>query len=95
QKNNLIIQVTSADFDTSILYHLYEVIYKSSKPSEESLSKSKIINAGSKILYMLGENISKYHPNFKDIFFFSEELQEEDLNKLIDLVKKELDQKYN
>ena len=72
QNNNLIIQVSSSDFDTSILYYLYEVIYKSSKLPEEPLSKIKFINAGSKILYMLRENISNYHSEFKDILFFSE-----------------------
>ncbi|UCC18656.1 MAG: 50S ribosome-binding GTPase [Promethearchaeota archaeon] len=95
QKNNLIIQVSSSDFDSSILYYLYEGIYKSNKLSEESHSKSKFINAGSKILYMVGENISNYHPNFNDILIFSEVLQEEDLKKLIEQVKEELDQHYN
>ncbi len=94
QDNNLIIQVSSSDFDTSILYYLYEAIYKLSKSPEEPLSKSKFINAGSKILYMLGENISNYHSNFKDILFFSETLEEKDLNKLIDEVKEELGQYY-
>jgi len=94
QDNNLIIQVSSSDFDTSILYYLYEAIYKLSKSPEEPLSKSKFINAGSKILYMLGENISNYHSNFKDILFFSETLEEKDLNKLIYEVKEELGQYY-
>lgn len=95
QDNNLFIQVSSSDFDTSILYYLYEAIYKSSKSSEESLPKSKFINAGSKILYMLRENISNYHSNFKDILFFSETLEEKDLNKLVDEVKNHLGQYYN
>ena len=94
QDNNLIIQVSSSDFDTSILYYLYEAIYKLSKSPEEPLSKSKFINAGANILYMLGENISNYHSNFKDILFFSETLEEKDLNKLIDEVKEELGQYY-
>ena len=94
QDNNLIIQVSSSDFDTSILYYLYEAIYKSSKSPEESLSKSKFINAGSKIIYMLEENISNYNSNLKDILFFSETLEEKDLNKLIDEVKEELGQYY-
>ncbi len=95
QNNNLIIQVSSSDFDTSILYYLYEAIYKSSKSSEEPLSKSKFINADSKILYMLGENISNYHSNFKDILFFSETLEEKDLNMLVDEIKNQLGQYYN
>ncbi len=95
QNNNLIIQVSSSDFDASILYYLYEAIHKSSKLTEDPISKSKFINAGSKILYMLGENISNFHSNFKDILFFSEELEEEDLNRLIDKVKDELGKYYN
>jgi len=95
QENNLIIQVSSPDFDTSILYYLYENIYQSSKSPETTDSKSKFINAGSKILYMLGENISNYHSNFKDILFFSEALEENDLSQLVNNVKKELGQFYN
>jgi hypothetical protein len=95
QENNLIIQVSSPDFDTSILYYLYENIYQSSKSPETTDSKSKFINAGSKILYMLGENISNYHSNFKDILFFSEALEENDLSQLVNDVKKELGQFYN
>ena len=95
QDDNLIIQVTSSDFDTSILYYLYENIYYSSKSTEETVPKSKFINAGSKILYMLTDNISNYHPNFKDILFFSETLKEDYLSKILNDVKNELSQRYN
>ncbi len=94
QNNNLIIQVNSSDFDTSILYYLYETIHKSTNSTKEYFSKSKFINAGSKILYMLGENISSYHSNFNDIFFFSETLEEDELNELINKVKEELSKYY-
>jgi hypothetical protein len=95
QNNNLIIQVSSSDFDVSILYYLYEAIYKSSKSTEEIISKNKFINAGSKILYMLGENINKYHSNFKDILFFSEKLEEDELKELMEKVRDELEKSYN
>ncbi len=93
--NNLVIQVSSPDFDASTLYYLYEVIHRSSTSSEEIISKSRFINAGSKILYMLGEDISNYHSNFKNITFFSETVEENDLNKLINKIKEELSQYYN
>ncbi len=95
QENNLIIQVSSSDFDTSILYYLYENIYQSGKSPEDTDSKSKFINAGSKLLYMLGENINNFHSNFKDILFFSETLKENDLTHLVNNVKKELEKLYN
>jgi len=94
QNNNLIIQVSSSDFDASILYYLYEEIYKACKSPEELLLKSKFINAGSKILYMLRENISNYHSDFKEILFFSESLDDKELNMLIDKVKNELGEYY-
>lgn len=92
--DNLIIQVNSSDFDTSILYYLYESIYKSSKFPEETVLRSKFINAGSKILYKLTDNISNYNSNFKDILFFSETLEENELNKILNNVKNELNQYY-
>jgi hypothetical protein len=95
QKDNLIIQVSNPDFDTSTLYYLYEVIYKSSKSSEEFHSKNKFINAGSKILYMLGEDISSFHSDFKSIMFFSEILEENELRNLSSDVKGKLNQYYN
>jgi len=95
QNDNLIIQVSSPDFDASTLYYLYEVIHRSSISSEEIISKNRFINAGSKILYMLEEDISNYHSNFKNITFFSETLEENDLNKLVNKVKEELSQYYN
>jgi len=95
QKNNLIIQVSTPDFDASTLYYLYEVIYQFSKSTEEINSKSKFINAGSKILYMLGDDISKFNSNFKNLIFFSEILEENELHKLLSDVKGNLNQKYN
>ena len=95
QKNNLIIQVSSPDFDASNLYYLYEAIYNSSKSPGGPPSKSKFINAGSKILYRLREDISSYHSDFKEILFFSETLDDKELNMLINKVKDELGQYYS
>ncbi len=52
QEGNLIIQVPTNDFDTIILYHLYKKIDFLTKLSKETGSKSKYINAGSKLLAM-------------------------------------------
>ncbi|MFX1502531.1 MAG: GTPase [Promethearchaeota archaeon] len=92
---NLIIQSSSPDFDTSTLYYLYEKIYHSSKAAEQPLFNSKFINAGSKLLYVLVEDINKFHPDFKNLLFFSEILKENELNILINEVKKKLEQIYN
>ena len=94
QEDNLIIQVSSPDFDISTLYYLYERVYQSTKTQEEIISKYKFINAGTKLLYMLGEDISTYHSNFKNLIFFSEILEEDDLRKLITDVRENLGQYY-
>ncbi len=95
QENNLIIQISTEDLDTSIIYHLYERIAISTKLSEETVSKSKYVTAGSKILAMKSENIENYHMNFKNIFVFSETLGDEGLAKLLNDIKEELNQYYN
>ncbi len=95
QEDYLIIQVPTKDFDTSTLYHLYERIALSTKLSEETVSKSKYVTAGSKILVMEFENIENYHKNFKNIFVFSETLETEGLVKLLNDIKEELNQYYN
>lgn len=93
--DNLIIQASSPDFDTTTLYYLYEKIYHSSKTTEQSLFNSKFINAGSKLLYAVVEDIGNFHSNFKNLLLFSETMKENDLNILIDEIKKKLEQIYN
>ena len=95
QDNNLIIQVSSPSFDTTVLYYLYEKIYNTSKSPEESLAKTRFVNAGSKILILATENFSNVHPNFNQLSIFSETLEENELNELIKDIKNELEQKYN
>lgn len=95
QEDNVIIQILTEDFDTSILYHLYERIALSTKLSEETISKRKFVNVGSKILAMEVANIENYHKNFKNTFIFSETLEDEGLVKLLNDIKEELNQYYN
>ncbi|MCK4780871.1 MAG: hypothetical protein KAT57_11805, partial [Candidatus Lokiarchaeota archaeon] len=94
REGNLIIQSSSPDFDTTTLYYLYEKIYQSSKTPEHPLSNSKFINAGSKLLYMLIEDIGNFHPNFKNLLFFSETLKENDLNEFVNEIEKDLSHIY-
>lgn len=92
QDNNLIVQVSSADFDTSTLYYLYERIYKDSKVQDEVITAAKFISAGPKILYKLREDISNFHASFKNLLIFSETLHEEELHNLKNKIKQRLEQ---
>ena len=94
QDDNLIIQEMSNDFDTSILYYLYEKIYHLSKSSEFKSTNTSIISPGAKILNMVIEDINKYHTNFKYIILLSETIEQDDLIKILDKVKIELNRQY-
>ena len=94
QEDNLIIQEMSSDFDTSVLFYLYEKIYHLSKSSEFTTTKTSIISPGSKILNMLIQDINKYHPNFKYIILLSETIEQEDMTKILDELKEELSLYY-
>jgi hypothetical protein len=84
----------SNDFDTSILYYLYEKIFHLSKSPELTKINTSIISPGAKILNMLIENINKYHNNFKYLILLSETIEQDNMIKIIDDLKKELDQYY-
>ncbi|MFX0082099.1 MAG: GTPase [Candidatus Hodarchaeota archaeon] len=88
--DNLIIQEMSNDFDTSILYYLFEKIYHLSKSTEFSTTKTRIISPGSKILNMVIEDISNYNSNFKYLILLSETIEQEDMMKILDDLKNEL-----
>lgn len=90
KEDNLIIQVISDDFDTSILFSLYEKIYKLSSSPDDLLSKSNLITLDSKILHTVSANISTFNTNFKNIIFLSETLESNELNNLIGELKEKL-----
>jgi len=94
QDDNLIIQEMSNDFDTSILYYLYEKIYYLSKSPESTTTKTSIISPGAQILNMVIEDINKYHANFKFIILLSESIEQDDMIKILDELKKEFNQYY-
>ncbi|NVM35331.1 MAG: 50S ribosome-binding GTPase [Candidatus Lokiarchaeota archaeon] len=87
KEDNLIIQLMSDDFDTSILFSLYEKIYKLSSSPDDLLSKSNLIILDSKILHAVSANISVFNANFKNITFLSETLERNELDHLIGEIK--------
>lgn len=94
QENNIIIQEMSNDFDTSILFYLYEKIYHLSKSNEFTTTKTSIISPGAKILNMVIEDINKYSNNFKYLILLSETTEQDDMIKILDELKKKLNQTY-
>lgn len=94
KENNLIIQEMSKDFDTSILYYLFEKIYHLSKSTEFKESKTSVISPGSKILNMVIKDINKYHTNFKYLILLSEIIEQEDMTKILDEIIEDLKQNY-
>ena len=90
KEDNLIIQVISADFDTSILLFLYEKIYKISSSQDDLLSKSNVIALDSKILNTVSANISTFNTIFKNIIILSETLEKNEVDKLIEELKNKL-----
>ena len=93
--DNLVLQETTSDFDASILYYLYEKIYQLAKSSESISSGTSLVSLGSKLLTMRIEDIGSFHSNFKNLIIFSEVLENDDMNRLIDELKKELSQYFN
>lgn len=86
QDNNLIIEVMSNDFDTTMLYNLNEEMYKLIKSTEDI----KAISLESKIFYTVSKNISDINSNFKNIILLSETLNENELNSKITDIKNEI-----
>jgi len=95
QEGNLLLQEMSYDFDNSILFYLYEKIYKLNKLSEEEILNCRIVDSGTKILQMISENISRLNSNYKYIMFISEILGQSELKSLIEKVKEGYNQQNN
>ena len=90
KEDNLIIQLMSDDFDTTILFSLYEKIYKLSSSQDDLLSKSNLITLGSKLLHAVSADISPFNTNFKNIIFLSETLEVNELLHLVVELKEKL-----
>ena len=88
--NYLLIQEMSNDFDTNILYYLYEEVYRISTSSEIPAPKCSVVSLGPKLFNRVIENINNLNSSFKYIVFFSETLEKEDMMKILDELKNDL-----
>lgn len=86
----LVIQEISNDFDANILYYLYEEVYNISKSPEIISTKSNVVSLGPKLFNRVIESINNHNSNFKYIVIFSETLEKEDMIKILDDLKKDL-----
>lgn len=92
QDDYLIMQEMSDDFDANVLYHLYEEIYNKSRSPEVILGQVTVIDLGPKLYHLLIEKLDNINPNFKYILLFSETLEKGDMIKILDELKKNLNQ---
>ena len=86
----LVIQEISNDFDANILYYLYEEVYNISKSPEIISTKSNVVSLGPKLFNRVIGSINNHNSNFKYIVIFSETLEKEDMIKILDDLKKDL-----
>jgi len=89
QDNYLVIQEISNDFDTNILYYLYEEVYNISKSPEIISAKSNVVSLGPKLFNRVIDSIRNHNSNFKYIVIFSETLEKEDMIKILDKLMKD------
>ncbi len=97
QGNNIIIQEMTNDFDISLLHQLHEKINYLSHSFEATSSidnNLNLIDLGSKVLYLIIDNISDFHSNLKTAIFLSETIGKNDLDSLMDKLKIELSHHY-
>lgn len=90
QDNYLVIQEISNDFDANLLYYLYEEVYNISKAPEITSPKSNVVSLGPKLFNRVIESINNHNSNFKYIILFSETLEKDDMIKILDELKKDL-----
>ena len=88
----LVIQEISNDFDANTLYYLYEEVYNISKSPEIISTKSNVVSLGPKLFNRVICSINNHNSNFKYVVLFSETLEKEDMIKILDELKKELNQ---
>ncbi len=86
----LVIQEISDDFDANILYYLYEEVYNISKTPEIPTTKSNVVSLGPKLFNRVIESIKNHNSNFKYIVVYSETIEKEDMIKILDDLKKDL-----
>jgi hypothetical protein len=90
QDNYILIQEISDDFDANILYYLYEEVYNISKSPDTIPNKSNVVSLGPKLFNRVITSVNNHNSNFKYIVIFSETLEKEDMIKILDELKKDL-----
>jgi len=90
QDNYILIQEISEDFDTNILYYLYEEVYNLSRSPETIALKSNVVSLGPKLFNKIITSVNNHNLNFKYFVIFSETLEKEDMIKILDELKKDL-----
>ncbi len=95
QDDNLVYQYFSNDFDTTLLYYLYESIYNLTKLKGESSLTINLINLDSKMLHLVIEDISNLYTNIKSLIIFSETSKKNEMVTLIENLKKEISRENN
>ena len=94
----IINHIEAKDFDIDLIHLLHEKLYHLSK-SYENLTTidnvSKIIEVNSKFFYIAIDNISEFHPNFKNAIILSEIHNCEKLNEILKEIKSELSKTLN
>jgi hypothetical protein len=88
--NYLVIQEISDDFDANILYYLYEEVYNIGKTPELPTTKTNVVSLGPKLFNRVIESINNHNSNFKYIVIYSETVEKEDMIKILDDLKKDL-----
>ena len=97
QNNNIIIQAMTKDFDTSLIYHLYDKIIQLSQSTEVLLpnkNRFNLIESKSKILGVMINNIKEFHHHFKNLIILSENLSNDNLIKIFNKIKLDLSNHY-
>ncbi|MFX1454948.1 MAG: GTPase [Promethearchaeota archaeon] len=92
QDNYLILQEITNNFDPNILYYLYEEIYNTSKFPKVPLGQVNVIDLGPKLFYLLVDRLDEFDLNLKYILIYSETLEKEDMIKVLEELKKNLNQ---
>ena len=90
QDNYILLQEISDDFDTNILYYLYEEVYNLGKSPETITLKSNVVSLGPKLFNKIITSVNNHNSNFKYLVIFSETLEKEDMIKILDELKKDL-----
>jgi hypothetical protein len=83
----------TTDFDENLIFNLYKKIIQIRQSNEKLLSEKNnfsLVESSSKFFYVIIGNIKKFHPTFKNVFFFSETIEKKELFNLMKKLEMEL-----